>query len=73
MIANSESLGVQFRKYRKQQGLSQRRVSQLSGVAQDKISKFENGNRNIRISTLFRLLDVLNLRLVVIDENGDEI
>lgn len=73
MIENVESLGIQFSDYRKRMDISQRKLWKLSGVAQDKISKFENGNPNITLGTLFKLLKALDLKIILVDENDDKL
>lgn len=51
---------------RESKGLSQRALSEASGVLQARISKIENGAADFRVSTLVALARVLDLELTLI-------
>ena len=51
---------------REAQGLSQRKLSQLAGVPQGHISKIENGNVDLRVSSLIQLARALGLELTLV-------
>ena len=50
---------------RKSAGITQKELSQKSGIAQGDISKLENGNANPSINTLQRLADALGKTLKI--------
>ncbi len=50
----------ELRRLRKKAGLSQRELARLAGVSQSLIAKIEKGEVNPRISTLMRILRVLD-------------
>lgn len=58
-------------KARQEQGISQKRLEELSGVKQPIIARTEKGNTNPQISTLLKLLVPLGktLAIVPLDEN----
>lgn len=56
-IANS------IRYYRKQSGLSQQKLAQLAGVGKTVIYDIEKGKQSVRLSTLLKVLDVLNIQI----------
>lgn len=47
------------------QGLSQRELSQRSGLTQAQISRIENGEVDLRLSSLIALVNVLEIDLVL--------
>lgn len=48
---------------RKKAGLTQKELSNRTGIAQGDISKLENGNGNPSIKTLQKLADAMNMTL----------
>lgn len=50
---------------RKQNGLTQKELSERTGIAQGDISKLESGNANPSIKTLKRLAEAMNMRLKI--------
>ncbi|MCL2426577.1 MAG: helix-turn-helix domain-containing protein [Oscillospiraceae bacterium] len=46
-------------------GLTQKQISERSGIAQGDISKLENGNGNPSLKTLKRLANAMNMKLKV--------
>ena len=67
--AEYEALGPEFAiiqamiDARKQNGITQRQLSEKTGIAQGDISKLERGNANPSIKTLQRLAGAMNMRL----------
>lgn len=59
-------LGLQFHDARLSQGLTQRQLSQRSGVRQADISRIERGAGNPTESTLLRLADALERHLALV-------
>jgi transcriptional regulator with XRE-family HTH domain len=57
------SLTDRLRVAREAAGMTQTSVSALSGIAVSNLSSIENGNRDVRLSTLTRLLDALDLEV----------
>ncbi len=54
---------------REARSLSQRELSQLAGVPQGHISKIENGNVDLRVSSLIELSRALGLELTLVPRN----
>ena len=52
-------------KARKEQGISQRKLEELSGVKQPVIARIENGSSNPQIETIIKLLAALGKTLAV--------
>jgi transcriptional regulator with XRE-family HTH domain len=50
-----------LRQARKSYGLTQEQVSELSGVHPTEVSRIENGQRDIQISTVFKLAKAFGL------------
>jgi len=55
---------------RQAKGFSQSKLSQLAGVPQSHISKIENGNVDLRLSSLIELSRVLELELTLVPRNA---
>lgn len=58
-----DNIGHKLRKHRKSHHLSLSDLSRLSGVAVPALSHIENGNRDVKLSTLVRLSDALRIEL----------
>ena len=54
-------------KTRKEQGLSQKQLEVLSGVAQPLIARVENNQTDPQLSTLIKLLEPLGKKLKIVD------
>jgi len=61
-----EHIATALKTARETQGLSQRALSELTGVPQSHISKIETGNVDLRVSSLIELARVLGLELVLV-------
>lgn len=57
---------IRLAEIRKAQGLSQERLSELSGVARVTIARIETGRTSPNMETMKRLADVLNVPLDVL-------
>ena len=57
-------LGCELKALRKQKGLTQRTLSQMSKVNKNYISGIERGERNVSILTLCELLHQMNTDIV---------
>ena len=51
---------------RQAQGISQRRLAELSGVSQPAIARIESGSTTMRIDTLLKVLAALGLTLAIV-------
>ena len=49
--------------YRKQSGLSQQELARLAGVGKTVIYDIEKGKESVRLSTLMKVFDVLNIQI----------
>lgn len=57
---------------RKEKDITQKELSELTGIAQADISKIENGNANPSINTLKRLAKAMGKKLKITFENPKE-
>lgn len=53
---------------RERKGLSQRKLAEITGVAQKTISRIENGEEIPYLQTLFKLFQVLDLELKIVNK-----
>jgi len=49
--------------YRKQSGLSQQELAKLAGVGKTVVYDIEKGKETVKLKTLLRILDVLNIQV----------
>ena len=49
--------------YRKQSGLTQQELAGIAGVGKTVIYDIENGKETVRLSTLLKILEVLNIQI----------
>lgn len=61
MDANQIAAMVRF--HRKKSGLSQAEVAKLAGLGKTVIFDIENGKLSVRLNTLLKVLNVLNIRI----------
>ncbi len=66
MNHSSAYITKQLKTARESNGLSQRQLSAKSSVPQGHISKIENGNVDLRLSSLIAIARVLDLELALI-------
>ena len=57
------SFATVIRFHRKQAGLSQTELSRISGVGKTVVFDIEKGKSTVRLDTLLRVLEALNIRL----------
>ncbi len=62
-------ISFQVTEARKKQNLSQQELAIKAHITQQQLSKIENG-KNFNISTLLKLLDVLNLKIDLRDKDS---
>ncbi len=65
LVLSPKALGLLLRDLRKQKGLTQTELGRKVGLDQKKVSLMENGNPNMRVDSLFRLLSALDHGVVV--------
>lgn len=65
MDALIENIAKRLKQTRENMGLSQRALSELSGVPQGHISKIENASVDLRLSSLIALARALDLELIL--------
>ena len=51
---------------RKEKGLTQKELSEITGVRQSAISRLENGNTSTQIDALIRLFTAMNMKMQVV-------
>ena len=70
-IARSpHQLGNIIQRTRKQRGLTQTDLANLSGLRQEMISKIETGHEGTKISSIYALFAALGLELVIDTRSG---
>lgn len=65
IIVSPMDLGVMLKVLRKQKGLTQTALGKRVGLDQKRVSLMENGNPNIRVDSLFRLLSALEVGMAL--------
>lgn len=60
---DQQAVGRALRELRKRAGLTQEQVAERMGTSSTYLSRLEAGQRDIRLSTILRLLDALNADL----------
>lgn len=63
MPYNSVVTGMVIRRLREKRGMSQEVLSGFAGITRPHLSQVERGERFIRVDTLWRIADALDLRL----------
>ena len=61
MLYNSKAFGVVISRLRIQKGLTQEAVSGLAGIARSHLVMLENGRKTVRLDTLWRIADALEI------------
>lgn len=65
IIVSPMDLGAMLKELRKQKGLTQTALGKRVGLDQKRVSLMENGNPNIRVDSLFRLLSALEVGMAL--------
>lgn len=65
VITNPKALGQIIKRYRNLKKLSQQALSNRANLGQKSISFVEQGKSGVRIDTIFRLLNELDLEIIV--------
>ena len=61
---------IALSKARKEKGLTQKELSEITGVRQSVISRLENGNTPNQIDTLIKLFAAVNMKMQVVPMNN---
>ena len=61
---------IALNKARKEKGLTQKELSEMTGVRQSAISRLENGNTPNQIDTLIRLFAAMKMKMQVVPMNN---
>ena len=62
---NVKEVGRVIRFHRKKAGLSQQELAKVAGLGKTVIFDIEHSKTSIRFDTLFKVLEVLNIRIVL--------
>ena len=61
MPYNRKAFGVVISKLRVQKGLTQERMSGLAGIARSHLVALENGEKTVKLDTMWRIADALEI------------
>lgn len=59
----SIEIAQMIRYYRKHSGLTQQELAKLAGVGKTVVFDLEKGKETVQLNSLFKILDVLNIRI----------
>lgn len=62
MPYNRKAFGVVISRMRVQKGLTQERMSGLAGIARSHLVALENGEKTVKLDTLWRIADALGVK-----------
>ncbi|MBO4292722.1 MAG: helix-turn-helix transcriptional regulator [Lachnospiraceae bacterium] len=62
MPYDKKAFGLTISRLRIQKGLTQERMSGLAGIARSHLVALENGEKTVRLDTLWRIADALEIR-----------
>ncbi len=65
-LATFYSTSLELRRARLERSLTQRQLSELTGIAQPEISRIEGGQANVTVATLGALAGALGLRVALV-------
>ena len=61
MPYNRKAFGVVISKLRVQKGLTQENLSGLAGISRSHLAALENGEKTVKLDTLWRIADALGI------------
>ncbi|MCD7894581.1 MAG: helix-turn-helix domain-containing protein [Erysipelotrichaceae bacterium] len=61
---DKSKVGINIRKYRKERGLSQKKLGDLCGITDSNIRKYELGKQNPKIETLQKIAEALEIDVI---------
>ena len=62
MPYNSKAFGTVIGRLRTEKGLTQERMSGLSGIARSHLAELENGNKTVKLNTLWNIAYALDMK-----------
>ena len=62
MPYNRKAFGVVISKLRVQKGLTQEKMSGLAGIARSHLVALENGEKTVKLDTLWRIAEALEMK-----------
>ena len=62
MPYNSKAFGIVIGRLRTEKGLTQERMSGLAGIARSHLVELENGNKTVKLNTLWNIAYALDLK-----------
>ncbi len=62
MPYNRKAFGIVISKLRVQKGLTQERLSGLAGIARSHLVALENGEKTVKLDTMWRIADALGIK-----------
>ncbi len=63
-MSKANEIAEAVRVHRKKAGLTQKGLADLAGVGKTVVFDIENGKETVRLDTLLRVLNVLNIKIV---------
>lgn len=61
---------IALSKARKEKGLTQKELSEMTGIRQSAISRLENGNTPAQIDALIKLFAAMNMKMQIVPMNN---
>lgn len=61
-----QAIGSQIRTMRKLKGLTQKELGAKIGVSESQVNRYESGNLNMSVETLYKIADSMDLDLSII-------
>ena len=69
MPYNRKAFGIVISKLRVQKGMTQEQLSGLAGIARSHLATLENGEKTVRLDTLWRIAEALGGRAMIAPAN----
>ena len=63
-------LMIELRRLRKSRGLTQKQLSELTGISQPLISKIESGDTSPQVDTLIKILSAMEMKIEVVPRSA---
>ena len=75
MPYNRKAFGVVISRLRVEKGLTQESLSGLAGIARSHLAALENGEKTVKLDTMWRIADALEVRpselIGIVEKEGD--
>lgn len=62
-LKNLEQISTALKSYRRRKKITQDRLASFANVSRKAISELENGHAEVKLSTVLKILKVVNIRL----------